>query len=156
MSRVVVALDTGRASYLDEAEFELGVSMAASVCLQTLVAESPLTLLTSRDTLTAVTPTRTLDELSLVEQSTRGGIADLVHSTTRRAPGASVVFVVTGSSTTLSDVRRAAGRFDVDARVVGVRVDEGQPLRVRSAGNITVMQVGDLADLPRAMRRAME
>lgn len=156
MSRVVVALDTGRTSYLDADEFELGVSVAASVGVQTLVAESPLALLTSRETLVAVTPTRTLDDLSLVEQTTRGGIVDLVHSTTRRAPGASVIFVVTGSSASLAEVRRAAGRFDIDARVIGVRVDAGQPLRVRSAGNTTVMQVGDLADLPRAMRRAME
>ena len=29
-------------------------------------------------------------------------------------------------------------------------------LRVRAAGNVTVMQLGDLEDLPRAMRKAME
>ena len=100
MSHVVVALDTGRSAYLDADEFELGVSCAASVALQTLYSESPLSLLTSRDSLLTITPTRTLDELSLVEQTTRGGIQDLVHSTVRRAGSASVAVVITGSSCT--------------------------------------------------------
>lgn len=156
MSRVAVALDTGRTSFLDADEFELGVSVAASIAMQTLLSESPLSLLTTGETLAAVSPDRTLDELSVVEQSTRGGIADLVHSTIRRAPGSSVVFLVTGSSTSMADLRRACARFDVDARVVGVRVDSGGQLRVRSAGNVTVLQLGRLTDLPRAMRKAMQ
>ena len=156
MSRVAVSLDTGRSAYLDEEEFELGVSAAASVALQTLYSESPLALLTSRETLVAVTPGRTLDELSLVQLTTRGGIADLVHSTIRRAPNSSVVIVVTGSSTSLAALRRACGRFDVDARVVGIRIESGAELRVRSAGNVTAVQLGHLEDLPRAIRKAME
>lgn len=156
MSRVLVALDTGRSAYLDEDEFELGVSCAASVALQTLYSESPLALLTPRDTLITVTPTRTLDELSLVEQTTRGGISDLVHGAVRREPGASVAVCITGSTATLSALRQACSRFDVDTRVVGIRVEEGAELRARSAGNVTVIQVGALEDLPRAMRKAMQ
>lgn len=156
MSRVTVALDTARASYLDDEEFELGVSVAASVSLQSLYAESPLTLLTPKETLVSVTPSRTLDELSVVEVSARGGTADLVHSTIRRAPGSSVVIVVTGSSSSLAAVRRACAGFDVDARVIGIRVETGAELRVRSAGNVTAMQLGQLAELPRAIRKAME
>nr|WP_231980430.1 DUF58 domain-containing protein [Tessaracoccus coleopterorum] len=71
MSRVAVSLDTGRAAYLDEDEFELGVSVVASVAMQTLYSESPLTLLTSRDELVAVTPSRALDQLSVVTQTAR-------------------------------------------------------------------------------------
>lgn len=156
MSRVLVALDTGRSAYLDEEEFELAVSCAASVALQTLYGESPLALLTPRDTLVTVTPTRALDELSLVEQTTRGGITDLVHSAIRREPSASVAVCLTGSSATLAALRQACARFDVDTRVVGIRVEEGAELRARSAGNVTVLQVGALDDLPRAMRKAMQ
>lgn len=156
MSRVVVALDTGRAAYLDAAEFELAVSCAASVALQTLYSESPLALLTTRDTLRTVTPTRALDELSLVEQTTRGGVQDLVHTTLRREPGASVAVVVTGSSATMTELRQACSRFDVDTRVVGIRVDLDGDLRARSAGHVTVLQVSDLTELPRAMRKAMQ
>ncbi|NHB85254.1 hypothetical protein G7085_13120 [Tessaracoccus sp. HDW20] len=63
---------------------------------------------------------------------------------------------MTGSSTTLSMLRRACGRFDVDARVIGIRAVSGEELRVRSAGNVTAIQLGRLDDLPRAIRKAME
>lgn len=156
MSRVTVALDTGRTSYLDDEEFEVGVSVAASVSLQSLYAESPLTLLTPREKLVSVTPSRTLDGLSVVELSARGGLADLVHSTIRRAPGSSVIIIVTGSSSGLAVMRRACAGFDVDARVVGIRIETEAELRVRSAGNVTAIQLGRLADLPRAIRKAMQ
>ena len=156
MSRVSVGLDTGRSSYIDDEEFELAVSCAGSVALQTLYAESPLALLTSRDRLASVTPTRTLDELSRVELTTRGGIADLVHSMIRREPSASVAVCLTGSSTTMADLRRACTRFDVDTRVIGIRVNSGAEVRARNASNVTIIQVGVLEDLPRAIRKAME
>ena len=156
MSRVVIALDTGRSAYLDEDEFELGVSCAASIALQTIYAESPLTLLTTRDRLTSVTPGRALDDLSLVEQTARGGVSDLVHGAIRRAPGSSVAICVTGSSASLADLRKACARFDVDTRVVGIRVNADGELRARAAGNVTVVQIGSLDDLPRGMRKAME
>lgn len=156
MSRVVVALDTGRGAYLDADEFELAVSCAGSMALQTILSDSPLALLTSRARLVSVSPARTLDELSLVQQSTRGGIADLVFSTLRREPGASVAMCVTGSSASMAALRRACARFDVDTRVLGIRVEADAPLRARTAGNVTVLQVGALEELPRALRKAME
>ncbi|MCC2594487.1 DUF58 domain-containing protein [Tessaracoccus sp. OS52] len=156
MSRVVVALDTGRSSWLDEEEFELGVSCAGSVAVATLLGESPLALLTSSETLVALSPTRSLDELCTVELGARGGIADLVHTTRRREPAASIAMVVTGSTASMTGLRRACALFDVDTRVLGIRVETGADLRVRTAGNVTVLQVGSLEELPRAMRRAME
>ena len=156
MSRVVVGLDTGRASYIDEDEFELAISCAGSVALQTLHAESPLALLTSRDTLVTVTPGRTLDELSGVVGTTRGGVVDLVHGVLRREPGASVAVCVTGSTATMAQLRAACSHFDVDTRVIGIRVSLGDEARARTAGNVTVLQIGQLEHLPRAMRKAME
>lgn len=155
-SRVVVALDTGRDSWLDEDEFELGVSSAGSVAVQAVAGESPLALLTSSQDLPAVTPSKVLDGLSGVERTIRGGVPDLVRGVRDREPGASVVIFITGSSASMTDVRRAGSLIDVDKRVVSIRVDRGAELRVRSAGNVTVIQLGDLAELPRAMRKAME
>src|SRR5690606_2562754 len=125
MSRVVVALDTGRSSWLDDDEFELGVSAAGSIAVATLLGESPLATLTSTETMVALTPTRALDELCTVERTARGGIADLVHTPRRREPGASIAMVVTGSSSSMTSLRRACSLFDVDTRVIGIRVDEG-------------------------------
>lgn len=156
MSRVCVALDTWRGSYLDEDEFELAVSCAGSIALHTLYSESPLALLTSRERLLALSPERVLDELSLVEQGSRGGALDLVQGVVRREPSASVAVCITGSSSSMTVLRQACGHFDVDTRVIGLRIDGGSPLRARTVGNITVLQIGELRQLPRAMRKAME
>lgn len=155
-SRLVVALDTGRDSWLDEQEFELGVSCAGSVAVHGVLGESPVRLLTSQEDLPAVSPTKVLDGLSGVERTPRGGIHDLVGGVQDRAPGSSVAVVVTGSSASLIDLRRASALFDVDTRVVSIRVEVSAVLRVRSVSNLTVIQLGHLQDLPRAMRKAME
>lgn len=155
MSRVLVALDTGRTSYIDDEEFELAVSVAGSLAKQALLGESVLTLVTTRDEIRALTPTMALDGLSLVEPTARGGIQDLAQSSAERDPGASIALLVTGSTASMADVRMASARFDVDTRFVGTRVSLGEELRTRGAGNVTVNQVGSLEDLPRAMRRAM-
>lgn len=155
MSRVLIALDTGRTSYIDDEEFELAVSVVASIAQQTHMGESPLVLLTSKDRLNTVSLNATMDDLALVEQTARGGLADLAHSATRREPGASIAFVVTGSSATMTDLRMASARFDVDTRWIGLRVASGEELRHRSVGNVTINQVGALDDLPRAIRRSM-
>lgn len=155
-SHVVISLDTGRSAWLDADEFELGVSCAGSIAVQTVLTDSPLALLTTLDELSTPTPTKVLDGLCSVEQTTRGGIRDLVYTTRDREPSASVVIVITGSSASLTDLRRACSQFDVDKRVVGLRIGVGDPLRVRSVGNTTIIQLGDLEDLPRAMRGAME
>ncbi len=155
MSRVAVSLDTGRLAWLDGDEFELGVSCAGSVAVQTLLGDSPLALLTSGGTLAALTPSKALDELCGVTLVAGGGAADLVRVTRRQEPGASVVVLITGSVASTAQLRRAGALFDVDTRVIGIRVEEGSVLRVRTAGNVSVVQVGTLTDLPRGIRRAM-
>lgn len=156
MSRVVLALDTGRLAWLDAEEFELGVSCVGSVALQTLLGESPLALLTSTNRLASLTPVQVLDELAGVELEAGGGVARLARTTRREDPGASVVVFITGSSASMAHIRQAGALFDVDTRVIGIRVEEGSAVGVRTAANVSVVQVGLLDDLPRGIRRAME
>lgn len=156
MSQVLLALDTGREAWLDDDEFELGVSCAASLASQAILGESPLQLLTSTAELIAVTRSRALDQLATVELTQIGGLSNLVQGALVRDAGASIAMFVTGSIAPLASLLRAGARFDVDTRVVGLRVEVGAELRVSSSGNITVIQVGDLAELPRGIRKAME
>lgn len=156
MSKVLVALDTGQQSYIDEDEFETAVSVAASIAMQSLLGDSQLAMATSKDELAAISPTVALDELSLVEQTSRGGIADLAYTSSRANHGASIVVLITGSTATLRDLRLASSRFDVDVRFIGIRVAAGEDVRNRKVGNVTLNQIGSLKDLPRVMRRSMD
>ena len=155
-SRVALALDTASASYLDEEEFELAVSIVGSVALQCIREENPLTLMTTADNLPSVSALRALDELCRVELEHRGGIFDLVNAVRHREPGASIVIMATGSTAGVDRVRRAAATFDIDTRVAAVVADPSAAPSVRTVSNVTVLRVPELGELARAFRRAMQ
>lgn len=154
-SRVAVALDASRESYVSDDEFELAVSVVGSVALQCVREDNPLAVMTQAETLPAVSALRVLDELARVDQTSRGGVLGLVRAVNDREPGASIVVLVTGSGQSLDRLRRAVRAFDVDTRVIAVAAQPGAALSVRTVANTTVIRLDDLASLPRAMRRAM-
>ncbi|RRD46058.1 DUF58 domain-containing protein [Tessaracoccus sp. OH4464_COT-324] len=156
MSTVLVALDTGRRSYIDDDEFELAVSVAASIAQHAIWTESPLTMITTKQQLRAGTATTMLDECSLIEMTARGGIGDLTQTATSQSFASSIVYLITGSTASMQDMRRAGSRFDVDTRFIGIRVDAGAELRNQRVGNTSINQVGELDHLPRAVRRSMQ
>lgn len=157
-SQVAVGLDLGAGSYAGDDEFEVAVSVAGSLALQALRDDNLLTVLTTSHgagaRLRAVSPNRTLDELSTVELRPRGdafGLARYVH---RSEPNASVVALVTGPAADLTALRRASTVFDPDVRVLAIRIELGAPLTVQTTQAISAVTLGALADLPRAVRRA--
>ncbi|OYN96977.1 DUF58 domain-containing protein [Enemella evansiae] len=89
-------------------------------------------------------------------EATRGaGVADLARRVLRAAPGASVVWLVTGSAVDPTDLRRAAAVFGPDVRVLGVRLAPLEPLLVRTAGRVTTINLPGLGQLGAALRRAV-
>ncbi|MGA4507798.1 DUF58 domain-containing protein [Propionibacteriaceae bacterium G1746] len=154
-SRVALALDTATASYFDEDEFELAVSVVGSVAIQCVREENPLALMTTIDVLPAVSAMRALDELCRVDTHPRGTLFDLVTAMVQREPTASIAIFATGSTVGIDKVRRATAHFDVDTRVIAVVADPASPLSVRTVSNVTLARVPALGDLARAMRQAM-
>lgn len=153
-ARVAVALDTCTASYLSDPEFELAVSCAASVTVQSIDAGAPPVLLTPGTALNAGSRGAALDALAEVSPTARGGIHALAKATLRREPAASLAIGVTGSSATLPALLAAGAAFDVATRVILVRVDLGARVWARTVGAISVLRVGALSDLPVAIRGA--
>lgn len=153
-SHVAIGLDLGSSSYAAEDEFELAVSVAASLGLQALRDENFLSVLTTDARLRAVSPRRTLDEMSAVELRPRGDVFGLARYLQRSEPNASLVSLITGSSADRTTLRRAAGVYDPDVRILAVRIELGAALSVQTTTNTSVVTLGELDDLPRAVRRA--
>lgn len=152
-SQIAIGLDLGTPSYDTPDEFELAVSVVGSLSLQALREENHVTVLTSAGRLRALSPKRALDELCTVELG-RGGLQGLTSQVRHTDPGASVVSVVTGSAHQNRDLRLACAMFDVDVQVLAIRVELGAELSVQTTNNLHVITLGDLADLPRAIRRS--
>lgn len=154
-SHLAVALSTHLADYgSDPDEFELAVSVAGSLGLHALREERDLTVLTQAGALATRTAGRMMDDLTRAEASARSvDVVALAAALARSAPGASIAAIVVGSQTTPTQLRAASVRLPVEVKVVALRCELGAELSRRAIADLTVLTIGDLDDLPTAMRR---
>ncbi|MDO5661901.1 MAG: DUF58 domain-containing protein [Brachybacterium sp.] len=152
-SHVVVALDTLGSRYAEDAEFELAISSAASVSLQTLREEKQLSTLVPGSALRTDAPMRLLDDFTELETSRgRATLRGLGLEAADAAPNASSVVLVTGSAAEAADLAAASARMPLGALKVAVICVEGaRPHRSR-IGEMHVLTVGSLAQLGPSLR----
>lgn len=166
-ARVVVLFDARRDEYASDDEFELGVSVAASLSAQAVregrerfIASSwaPGRIRPSVDGVEEL-PSRNATQLldawaelrPATEQAAR--IERLTQGLTRSRRKLSIVYAVTGSVPGLDRLRRAAAAFTPDVRVVAVRCEWLADPAMQHITPFTVCTVGALGDLPRLMLR---
>ncbi|MDI2097491.1 DUF58 domain-containing protein [Ruicaihuangia caeni] len=168
-SRIIVALSLAQADFADEAEFELGVSTAASLGVRAVRDGRDLSVMVSAltpeyakrrvaevRTLPSTTPVRLLDEFAAVGAAlTALPIADLARAIGDRATDTSVVFLVVGSTPTLRALRGAAARFPLGVQVIVVVCEPEAVPGIRSANGMTVLTIGHLDDLKSALSRSL-
>ncbi|WP_454111929.1 DUF58 domain-containing protein [Microbacterium aurum] len=157
-SHFVVGLSTHPDEYRDPEEFEVAISAAASVGLRALRDSRILDARTQHGPVRSITARRFLDELSMLEHSRprSGGVVALAGSIAAHAPQAAVVVLVTGSKTDAADLRLACSRLPLGVRALAIvadaRVDAPALKRI---GEADVVMIGDLDQLPRAVRKVL-
>lgn len=167
-SRIAVVLDLTRGEYGSDAEFELAVSVAASLGLQAVREASDVAIAASAETpahqrggvhslqwLPTLSPRAMLDGMSGVRASERVmSLEQLATMTSSEAQRLSLVFLVTGASMPMKRLRRCAVAFPADVTVVAVRCEPGAEPGVKIARELRVMTIGMLHDLGHLMVRA--
>lgn len=152
-SQLVIALSTRAEHYADADEFELAVSVAASVGLAALRSDKALTVVTSTERFAARTAMHLLDRASGVEPGPdAAGLEAIGRTISSDAPGASVVVVVTGSRTDASEVRRLGAHVPSAARTSCVRAATAEAVARRAVGDIAMVSVPNLDTLRQAVR----
>ncbi|GAA1697912.1 DUF58 domain-containing protein [Microbacterium sediminicola] len=169
-SRMVIALDTDRAAYRDDEEFELAVSAAASLGVRGLrdgrdvdvtvgdeVPEFARSRMRAIRELSTVTPRILLDGLSGVSlRESVNPLADVAGLAVEAHPDASLAFLVCGSTTTATALQRAALAFPSHLGVAAIVCDlEGEP-RLRRLGDAQVVTIGLLDDLRQLLGRGAQ
>jgi uncharacterized protein (DUF58 family) len=167
-SRIAVLIGiTPDEEYASDDEFELAVSVAASLGLQAVRDGRELVVTTSaekpelvRGEVVAVRTLPTRDagamldgfaEIELAERASR--LEDVAKLTAQAHPDLSVVFVVTGAHLPLARLRAAAVPFGVETQCVVVRCDLGADPALRRAGSMRILTVGALDDLGKLIAR---
>jgi len=158
-SHLAIALSTNRSDYAagdaGEAEFELAVSVCGSLGVQALVEERDLTVLTQTSTFHTETGRLLLDGLSGVEQTERREtVVQLAKTTGTAVPQASVAFLLFGSAVTPTQLQSASVHIPLGVRVIAIASKPGASVSLRQLGDIALLTIGELSELPLALRRA--
>ncbi|WP_426592498.1 DUF58 domain-containing protein [Cellulomonas sp. McL0617] len=153
-TQTAIALATDPRDYADDDEFELAVSVVASVGVQTIREERELAVLAGPGTLRVETPPLLLDDCSGLQLASSGaGMVLLGRRVAREAPAASVAMLVTGSEPSMADRRLGSRHVPTGTRTVVVRCERGAEVAVRTHGSLSLATIGALDDLPRLLRR---
>ncbi|PFG42141.1 uncharacterized protein (DUF58 family) [Isoptericola jiangsuensis] len=153
-SRLAVILSTRSDDYADPDEFELAVSVCGSLGLQAIREDGGLAVMVQAGRVRGDHRTRLLDDLTRLELSpARTSLTEVARAASVSATDASVVAVLVGSTVTPTDLRAAAVRLPVDARLVALRCAPGSSVSRGRVADMQVLTLGELADLPHALRR---
>ncbi|MDO5052783.1 MAG: DUF58 domain-containing protein [Pseudoclavibacter sp.] len=158
-SQLTIGLTVHPEAYVDDEEFELAVSVAASIAQQFMRDDLGVDVVTERGRLRARSLSSMLDETSRIEPlagraarepvSLRGFLTVAVR---KLAPPTAVVLVC-GSRTPTAELLRAAALFAEDVQLTAFRCDvKGSSGRGRGE-RLDVRTVAALEDLPGLVRR---
>ncbi|WP_430645483.1 DUF58 domain-containing protein [Agromyces sp. GXS1127] len=154
-SQLLLVQPTSAEHYASEEEFELAVSVLASLGVQVIRDATRLAVATDRLRLGTATPTALLDDTCRIEplEQPAAPVRDLVREAGRRIPAPSVLIVVGGSRAPLAEFRAAETVFGSDTQVIVFRTEVGAASRIRRVGESTIVTVGSLDELSRLVRR---
>ncbi len=153
-THTALVLATSVDDFAGPAEFELAVSVTASLGVGTIVDERGLSAWAGGTALRSASPVLLLDDCSgLTSGGDRLRAPALAALVARRAPDASVVLLVLGSAASENDVL-AAVQILHGVRTIVVTCTTGEPVSVRTRGTVSFVILGALADLPRALLAA--
>ncbi len=167
-SHLVVALSIASIDFGSDDEFELAVSVTGSLGARAIRDAREVSVVVSAVTpefakravvalrpLATLTPSRLLDDLAVVEHGPAAlGILDVSRLAGEGSRGVSVAFLVVGSSVTPARLRTAAAGFPPAVEVVVIVCDPEHVPGRRRLGTFTVVTIGSLSDLRRAMQGA--
>ncbi|WP_438855767.1 DUF58 domain-containing protein [Agromyces sp. M3QZ16-3] len=154
-SQLLLVQPTSADHYASEAEFELAVSVLASLGVQVIRDATRLAVATDRLRLGTATPTALLDDTCRIAPIDEGAapVRDVVREAGRRIPAPSVLIVVGGSRAPLAEFRAAETVFGSDTQVIVFRTEAGAASRITRLGESTIVTVGSLDELSRLVRR---
>jgi uncharacterized protein (DUF58 family) len=173
-SHLIVVQSRSEADYATEEEFELAVSVVASIGVRAITDGSTVSVFeglprarakvpggrASREPgagrLRVRTPRELLDDLSATtESATAARLPAVARAVGESAPDASVVFLACGSTVTARELRAAASHFATGVEVVAVVAEPEAESTLVRIDSLRITRIGYLDDLVRTLTRAV-
>jgi uncharacterized protein (DUF58 family) len=147
----VALVQSGLATdYAGDDEFETAVSVVASLGIRAVRDRQSVAIVAAGRPLSTASTRTLLDGSSAVSIGTRGsGLGEAATQLLRRNSDVTLALLVTGSATSLRELRAAAARFNPTVKVIALIVDPGATTGFRPVGSMLVMTLNSLSDLQR-------
>ncbi len=150
-SHLSVVVDTTESVYArGEDDVELGIECGSSLVVRSILDEQDATILCHDEAASRTTIPLTLDAMSRATIGT-DDIFSRCGEAGALAPDTSVAVLVTGPRRPFIEIQRALGRFELEVNKVAVVVDPAEKPGVKRAAGLTILVVGELADLRRVV-----
>ena len=148
-SQLTVVVDGATASYRTEEEFELAMSVAASIGVRAVKDQQDVCTVAASHAVTAASPHRILDTLARGALAEHGqDLSTLAGRAYRLARDTTVLMLLTGSVIPFRALKGAATYFGPDVRVIALRCEPDAPPGLSRSGDLTVLALRTLTDLP--------
>jgi uncharacterized protein (DUF58 family) len=167
-SRLAIVSSLDVTEYASDAEFELGVSAAASLGVRAIRDSRELAVVTSEEipefvratvrsvrSLNVVSARALLDDLcSVAARASVMPVEEVCELASQVVEDMSIAFVVCGSAMTARRLQSVATKFPADVAVVAVVCDAAAQPSYREFAGVRVMTIALLDDLAHLMARA--
>ncbi len=155
-SQVTMLVSENVADYASENEFELAVSIAASIAKQVIRDGTQINVIGDSRHLRTHSPNSMLDDSCRLDLRVRkhADARAWARVTTARLPAPSVLMIIGGSQMPIDAYRAIESLFPVDTTILGFRAAEGAVPALRKVSRMQVMTVGELKELAPVLRRA--
>lgn len=154
-TQLMIVHSTERTHFASDEEFELAVSMTASLARQVISDGTALNIVTDERQLRTATPTAMLDDCSRLEgvSGRYASAREFVRDTTKRLAAPSVVMIVGGSLLPLAEYRMIQTLFSPETVTIAMRAASAQSAGIGKVGAMTMLTVSQLPELPALLRR---
>jgi hypothetical protein len=142
--------------YASDDEFELAVSLMASVAVHVIVEDSAIDIAWEGGPLRSRSPMSLLDDSCRIEPVRRRypTLRDFARQAGARLAPPSVVMVVVGSGADPAQLRSMSTLYGNDTEMIAIRADTAGEARLSKVGAVTVATVARLRELGPLLERA--
>ncbi len=150
-SHATIVVDDRPEAWGDDDEFEVGMSVAASIAVRALMDEFEVSFVCGEHAASGELGPRALDAVCRAEPGRRG-LVSAGRDAARMAPDTSLLFQVGGRATTLEEHLRSSASFPPEVRRYALTVDPSGRSRVSDAGGLPVLHLAELSELGAVLR----
>jgi Protein of unknown function DUF58 len=151
-----LVVDGRPASYGTAEEFELALSAAGSIAVRAIQDEQQASIIAAQEAVADGNIQLILDGLTRADFADDADLATLAGGVLPTAPDTSLAVLITGSVVPFSVMRRAAAALPPEIDTVALRVDPGADPGMTTVGDMTVLTLRALSDLPALVRVVAE